>query len=206
MLRALSGDIQTEDKPYMGDGDGGSVPPPPPPGGGTGGGLIGTRDPSNPKPPIIGNQPYIPPTPGSGYTPGGATGGEIGTEGGSGGGIPGVPGWPGDNPIGGGPGGMGPRQLIDYRGLPGLFRGFQDSFARSTIPGRRRIDMDPGQYGQGLQYKDPGMLRQLSDRTVALLGARRGLGGRVPGVRQGAAEGYPGLLTEEMRRRLFGIL
>jgi hypothetical protein len=109
-----------------------------------------------------------------------------------------IPGWPGDFPIADGQGGMGPRQLINYQGLPG-FNSFQDSFAPGPIPGRRRIDMDPGQYGQGLQYKDPAMLQQMSDRVMSN-GATRGRfsrGGR--GVGQGFGEGYPG---DALRRLL----
>lgn len=101
-----------------------------------------------------------------------------------------LPNWPGDNPIANDEGGFGQRQLIDYRGLPG-FSGFQESFSPLSIPGRRRIDMDPGQYGQGLQYKDPGMLQQLSAKTQAFRAYGRGAG-RSGGMGQGFGEGYPG--------------
>ena len=115
------------------------------------GDLIGTRDRGRPRPPDLrGHERYgeLPERP---YE-------DIGPR------NP-LPGWPGDNPIADGQGGMGPRQLINYRGLPG-FKSFQDSFPPGPIPWRRRIDMDPGQYGQGLQYRDPAMLQQLSDATM----------------------------------------
>ena len=115
-----------------------------------------------------------------------------------------LPGWPGDNPGGDGQGGMVPRQLINYQGLPG-FSSFQDSFPPGPIAGRRRIDMDPGQYGQGLQYKNPAFLQQMSDSTVAR-GAQRGRfsGGRFSGG-QGFGEGYQGdALRRLLQARLGG--
>lgn len=111
-----------------------------------------------------------------------------------------LPNWPGDNPIANDEGGYGPRQFINYRGLPG-FSGFQESF-QPTIPGRRRIDMDPGQYGQGLQYKNPAMLQQLSDKTMAFRSYGRGAG-RSGGMGQGFGEGYPG---DALRRLLMARL
>lgn len=112
-----------------------------------------------------------------------------------------IPGWPGDNPISDGQGGMGPRQLINYQGLPG-FNSFQDSFPPGPIAGRRRIDMDPGQYGQGLQYKDPAMLQQLSNTTMSMRGAGVYGRGRMSGG-QGYSESAPG---DALRRLLMARL
>jgi len=109
-----------------------------------------------------------------------------------------LPGWPGDAPISDGQGGMTPVHPISYRNLPG-FSTFSRSNPDDPYYKRRFGQID---ISNPLQYKDPAMLQQLSDATMAFRGTRqpgRSFGG------QGYGEGYPGdALKRLLQARLGG--